>query len=398
MPRLLVISPSDIDDIRKKNTQHILQTWDEGFFGHVCFCFPFGKLEHDEKEGMFRYLQYGWKTKSQRLNALRIVKVVQVVLLLGRLLWLPFWFKKERYTLVRATDPYYSALVGWYVAKVLKLPLVVSIHANYDKGAELGGSTFRLLGSRKLAKRLENFIYRRCDLILPIREHMRQDIVQTGVVPEEKVRVFPHGISFLDFDRTPVVDIYEKFSIPKEKRVISFAGRFSRENYIDEIIEIAEAVLQLRDDVVFVLAGEGNEWERISQSLRNASFSEGLRLPGFQTQETVVSIRKQSYLSLCLMAGYSLIEACAAGRPVIAYDIEWHGELVQEDVTGHLVQEHDVNEVKRRILELLDSPEKAERMGEEARKRAFSRHDLSQTSAVKRAIYGELIAARGSGT
>jgi hypothetical protein len=53
-----------------------------------------------------------------------------------------------------------------------------------------------------------------------------------------------------------------------------------------------------------------------------------IRIIGFQSRDFVISLRKESALALCLMGGFSLIEACAAARPVIAYAVEWHLELV----------------------------------------------------------------------
>jgi len=39
------------------------------------------------------------------------------------------------------------------------------------------------------------------------------------------------------------------------------------------------------------------------------------------------------------MGGFSLIEAYAAGRPVVSYDVEWHSELVKNNETGFLIPE-----------------------------------------------------------
>ena len=398
MYKLLVISPSDIDDIRKKNTQHILETWDESFFGKVCFFFPFGKINHDEQNEVYRYLQLGWKTKSATLNRFRIVKLLRLIHLLGRIVLLPIRLKSDNYTMVRATDPYLSALVGLYFSKILKVPLVVSIHANYTKGAELGGNSFRLLGSRKLAIWLEGFIYHHCRLVLPIREHLKQDIITNFALPEENVRVFPHGISFSDFDATPQMNVFDIFAISKDKKIISFAGRFSQENYIDDIVLIAKKVIHKRNDVVFLLAGGGSEWERIKSKIEEY-FQEGMIiLPGFQNQSVVVNIRRQSFISLCLMGGYSLIEACAAAKPVIAYAVEWHDELVIDKETGFLIAENDIEDAVEKIIKLLDHPAKAEIMGINARDLAFSRHSLTHTSSIKRQIYREVLEVKPTGT
>ena len=74
------------------------------------------------------------------------------------------------------------------------------------------------------------------------------------------------------------------------------------------------------------------------------------------------------------MAGFSLIEACAASRPVIAYDVEWHSELVINNKTGYLIEENDINEVVNKINYLLENKETADELGKNAREKAF--HDI----------------------
>ena len=89
--------------------------------------------------------------------------------------------------------------------------------------------------------------------------------------------------------------------------------------------------------------------------------------------------------------GFSLIEACAAGRPVVSYDVEWHSELVKSNETGFLLKEHDIDAVVEALDWLLEHPSESDAMGERAKTMAFERHDLKNTSAVKVGVYSELL-------
>jgi len=91
------------------------------------------------------------------------------------------------------------------------------------------------------------------------------------------------------------------------------------------------------------------------------------------------------------MGGYSLIEACAAGSPVVAYDVEWHSELVQTGKTGQLVREHDILGLTQAVDTLLTYPDEAKAMGATAKQWAFERHDIRKTSLVKRECYNQLL-------
>ena len=91
------------------------------------------------------------------------------------------------------------------------------------------------------------------------------------------------------------------------------------------------------------------------------------------------------------MAGFSLIEACAAASTPIAYDVDWHHELVKDGVSGYLVAEGDVKGVVTAIEHVLDDGAASKQMGLQAQATAFASHDLAVTTQLKRACYQSLI-------
>jgi len=60
----------------------------------------------------------------------------------------------------------------------------------------------------------------------------------------------------------------------------------------------------------------------------------------YQTHDRYVTFPTSVFV---LWGGFSLIEAGAAGNPMIAYDVEWHYELVENHVTGFLVTENNID-------------------------------------------------------
>jgi glycosyltransferase involved in cell wall biosynthesis len=227
--------------------------------------------------------------------------------------------------------------------------------------------------------------------VMPIRESLIPYLLARGV-GRENIRVIPHGIDLTPFTRPPVVDIYKMFGIPDGKGILAFAGRLSPENYVNEMLDAVRHLGRQRDDFVLVLAGGGPLEGEISARLaEDPVLARAVRPVGFVSQETVRALRGVCRVSLCLMGGFSLIEACAAGRPVIAYDVDWHHELVVDGITGRLVPEHHIDGVAEAIGELLDDEAKAQQMGAAGRALAFARHDIHVASENRRRCYAELI-------
>jgi glycosyltransferase involved in cell wall biosynthesis len=89
-----------------------------------------------------------------------------------------------------------------------------------------------------------------------------------------------------------------------------------------------------------------------------------------------------------------LIEAGAAGCPIVAYDIEWHYELVKNGETGFLIKERDWDALSKAVICLLDHPAEARAMGIRARQAVMAKHDLSHASQVKKDCYQGLLEDR----
>jgi len=223
---------------------------------------------------------------------------------------------------------------------------------------------------------LERFIFTKATLVLPIRETLGAKAVAKGANPE-RVRVTPHGIDLSPFDNPPAHNIFRRFEINPDIKIISFVGRLTQENYIDDILETTKMLGNKRKDFLLIMAGGGAEENKIKTELsKDSLLKDHLLLVGFQSRDVCLDLRRASKVSLCLMAGFSLIEACAAGRPVVSYDVEWHSELVKDRETGFLVKEHDIDGTVKALDWLLDHPIESDEMGRKAKTLAFERHDI----------------------
>lgn len=76
--------------------------------------------------------------------------------------------------------------------------------------------------------------------------------------------------------------------------------------------------------------------------------------------------------------GMAIVEAMAAGKPIIASGVSGPLEIVINGVTGLLVKPGDVNGLAMAIEELLDEEQKAEMMGRKARERVIELFDLKK--------------------
>jgi glycosyltransferase involved in cell wall biosynthesis len=317
-------------------------------------------------------------------KGIRILPFTSQLLLLFEFLFL---VKRKNIKVIRAFDPYQKGLMGWAISKLAGIPFCISIHADYDKCYRLDG---RKGGTPFLFKIIEKFVLPRTQMVMPISEYLGRLVKNRGVAPE-KIRILLHGINMEKFLNPPNIDLNSEFLIPKDKNILCMVGRLSRQKYVYDAFEVARRLAQRRDDFILVFVGDGQEKKGLESLVEKERLSKNVKIVGFQSNERVAAILSQSYLALCLLAGFSLIEACVAGLPAICYDIEWHTELIKNGENGFIVKEGNLDALTKKVAYLLDHPEEAKKMGARASEIAIAKHNALWTSQVKENCYKELL-------
>jgi glycosyltransferase involved in cell wall biosynthesis len=388
-PSILFIVNSDYRSLVEKGVVDMILERDEGgFFGKVFTVHPYAsRTQALSLNETHQLIEYGSDYPFSFLNfkfgrlANHFLKVVWIIRDLVNLA------RVERIDLIRAIDPYWCGFYAWAVSRPTHLPFCISIHADYDKCYFLNG---RKKGAPPIYKALEKFVLPRAQLVMPIREYLAQRIANKGV-DRGRIRVIPHGVNTDMFLPGEGLDIHQTFGIDPRKKILSFVGRLAKENYVYDILHLAKRLVNERDDFVILVTGDGLERQGLEAVVREWNLSRVVIFTGFQPRPKAISIRRHSFLALCLMGGFSLIEACIAGCPVIAYNVEWHHELVRNGDTGFLINENDLDALTTATTYLLDRPEEAKEMGRRARELATSRHAISYTSEIKKNCYRELL-------
>lgn len=388
---LLFISSSDFDAVSAKGVAGMIAERSEGgYFDKVISVHPLAtKSRTIQIDGNHELVEFGFDALpgGARWRPLRLayapLYVVRAVLGIRRLI------RENQIDIVRASDPYWAGAIGWLSAVGLSTRLIVSIHADWDTrhrlDPELGAP--KLLGSRHLAKVLERFVLSRASHVLCIRKSLFDYAVASGASPQG-LRLIPHGIDLSPFEGA---DRMRGTVGSVSKKSVCFVGRISRENYIDDVFEVARR-LALDSDCQITIAGDGPELERLkSQTELDLRLSEAISYPGFVPRDRAISLRLASDVNLVPMGGFSLIEAAASGNPVVAYDSEWHSELIEDGVTGKLVREADVEELYTATRSLLDDPTVARRLGSAARVKAFERHAMDAVYTQRARVYQEIM-------
>jgi glycosyltransferase involved in cell wall biosynthesis len=214
---------------------------------------------------------------------------------------------------------------------------------------------------------------------------MRPEVIYTSELDrrEDARRLRSHAIALgIDFDRfaagRPALD----------GRIVGNVARLAGQKGQRDLVAAAQRVLERHPDVRFVVAGDGelrDELERLAAPLGDRFELLGARA---DVPELLASFDVFAYPSrfegLCL----AVIEAQAAGVPVVATPVGGIRETVVDGETGWLVPVGDVEALARRIEWCLENREEAARVATRARGVARARYSLETMVERTLALYG----------
>jgi len=150
------------------------------------------------------------------------------------------------------------------------------------------------------------------------------------------------------------------------------------------------------------LIGDGPLRAPLTQAIAARGLGEHITLAGWQTEESVRAALAQSHALVLPSFAEGLpmvvMEAMAAGRPVIATQVAGIPELVQAGVTGWLVPPGDVAALVRAVEELARTPpERCAEIGRAARARALERHDMYREAEKLAGHFRAAVSGDGEG-
>jgi glycosyltransferase involved in cell wall biosynthesis len=193
-----------------------------------------------------------------------------------------------------------------------------------------------------------------------------------------RTHVVPLGIELERFARgTPALD----------GRLVGNVARLAEQKGHRDLIAAAPIVLERHPDVRFIVAGDGelrDELVRLAAPLGDRFTFLGLRedIPDVLASLDVFAFPSR-FEGLCL----AVIEAQAAGVPVIATPVGGVRETVLDGETGWLVAPHDIEALATRICWCLEHQAEAQSVARSAQRRVRQRYSIERMVAGTLAIY-----------
>ena len=184
-----------------------------------------------------------------------------------------------------------------------------------------------------------------------------------------KLVVIPNSVDADRFSAAKPADL-TSLGIPPGQRVLISIGRLDRQKGFDVLIDAVAQVKTWPEDFIFLLVGDGPEAAVLQHQVDQAGLTNQIRFAG--RREDIPHLLAASF-ALILPSRWEgmpnvVLEAMAAGLPVVATRVEGISELVQEGLTGLVVAPEDARGLGVAIQQLLFSPDFARTAGVESQR------------------------------
>ncbi|WP_010419560.1 glycosyltransferase [Anaerophaga thermohalophila] len=245
------------------------------------------------------------------------------------------------------------------IAKFLKIPLFVHFHG-YD-------ASVKEVISQNMEKYNNMFDY--ASKVFAVSNIMKEKLIEMGC-PANKIILNTYG------PNSRFLKIKPTFSEPRSFVAI---GRFVNKKAPYYTILAFKKVTLKYPDVKLYFGGEGELLEVSKNLIRVFQLENNIELMGRITPEEFEALlsKVSGFLQHSITAEngdmegtpVAVLEASAAGIPVIATRHAGIPDVILDGKTGLLVDEHDVNGMANKIMEIIENPEKAKKMGAAGKER-----------------------------
>lgn len=412
-PGLLVLDAAyTLEMIHERGIENSIRCRDlDGFFRHVWSVHPFATLVTSEhwapRFGKPVWSELGARHtfiegKVGRSPALKPVFPINFVLAQAGLFFdLLHLVRTERICIIRVGDPLYLGLFGLILSRIARIPLVIRVNGNNQKIRETTQSAVypRLFHWRWLERRVERFVLRRADLVAAPNQDNVDYAISFGAKPD-CVTIFPYGNlladeHLVDPARRPLDDeLFRRWGIRPNKYILSVA-RLAPLKCPEDVLAAFAKVRAAGFDVDLVYAGEGPMRDQLLAEANALGVADHVRFIGNQNQRSLAQLNAQAAAVLSPLTGRALSESALGAAPIVAYDLDWQGDLIRTGDTGELVPFRHPNLMAESTIKLLRDRDYAKRMGNSARIRALKMLDPAALNEHERQEYSKLLSRAG---
>lgn len=249
-----------------------------------------------------------------------------------------------------------AVILGW----LLKKPSIT-----YVRGSDI------YTRSGLFKKTIGRFVLKRSNRVIALTNDMKKEILK--IVDRKDVIVVPNGIEISKFNLNRD-NCRRELNIQENKKIILFVGRLIEIKGVEYLIRAMKEILKDIPDAKLMIIGDGENEKNLKNLSVNLGVEEKIDFIGKVPNDKIPVYMKAAdvFVLPSLSEGFpvTLLEAMAAGLPILATKVGGIPEIIKDEENGFLVQPANSSDIAKKVIDLLADKEKMEIMKQNNKEKA----------------------------
>ena len=214
-------------------------------------------------------------------------------------------------------------------------------------------------------------------------------------IPETKLYLIAHGIAPIDFRPRESARAFFMQAIGQEEDhdlvLIGTIAELTKNKGLTYLIDAIKLIKSKAQNLKFkvMVIGEGEDRVAIERQIQTLGLGNIVHLIGFMPDAARYLKGLDIFVLPSVKEGlpYSIMEAMAAGLPVVATNVGGIPDLISDGKSGLIVPPKNAGAIAKAILALIDRPDRCQAMAQEAQKRIATGFDIEAMIAKTITVY-----------
>ncbi|MGD8749990.1 MAG: glycosyltransferase [Anaerolineales bacterium] len=294
--------------------------------------------------------------------------------------------------LVHVHHPFLSGRLALRYCKPRNIPIIFTNHTRYDLYAKAYIPALPDgVGESFLKAYLPSFCHD-VNMVIAPSPGLKSVLENLGV--DVPIEVIPNGVDLSAFrGEIQAVDRTE-IGFHHEDVLFIYAGRLGPEKNLPFLLRSFKGAAQAYDNIGLIIVGDGPERDNLEDRVRYMKIHDRIHFTGMVPYNRVANYLVMGDVfataSVTEVHPLSVIEAMAAGLPVLGIDSPGVGDTIEDSVSGLISPEEDLAMFTAKMVRMISDQELRREMGVQARETS-NNYAIENTTRIMEALYEEVV-------
>jgi glycosyltransferase involved in cell wall biosynthesis len=247
-----------------------------------------------------------------------------------------------------------AGIIGRWAAYLAGIPVIIHTYHGY------GFNDYQSILQRWFFIFLERLTAKITTRFIAVSKNNIEKGINAKIFSSDDVELIRSGIDISEFSDVKIDKAIKKKELGVElgKPLVGMIACFKPQKAPLDFVKAAHLVCQKMSDVRFVVAGDGELRPPMEELINSLDLKDKIKLLGFRRDIPEIMKCLDVFVLTSLWEGLPkvIVQAIAAGIPIVATEVDGSSEVIKNGINGFLVKPGDVEGIAEKIMYILQKP------------------------------------------